>query len=97
MHYNDFSVGTWMVMLKISMRHLMVCQCIMAVICMIGRIQIGTTLWLMALFRTVMVHHHSRFLESSDVRQDCQMDVAPVIRLHHMPRRMSGMRVIMIH
>ena len=25
-----------------------------------------------------MVHRHSWFLESSDVRQDCQMDVAPV-------------------
>ena len=36
----DFSVGTWMVMFNISMRHLMVCQCIMAVICMI---RIGTT------------------------------------------------------
>ena len=26
----------------------------------------------------LMVHRHSRFPESSDVRQDCQMDVAPV-------------------
>ena len=26
----------------------------------------------------LMVHCHSRFPESSDVRQDCQMDVAPV-------------------
>ena len=26
----------------------------------------------------LMVHHHSRFPESSDVWQDCQMDVAPV-------------------
>ena len=31
------------VMFTISMRHLMVCQCIMAVICMIQRIRIGTT------------------------------------------------------
>ena len=28
----------------------------------------------------LMVHHHSRFPESSDVRQDCQMDVAPVFQ-----------------
>ena len=27
-----------------------------------------------------MVHRHNRFPENSDVRQDCQMDVAPVHR-----------------
>ena len=26
----------------------------------------------------LMVHRHNRFPENSDVRQDCQMDVAPV-------------------
>ena len=41
MHYDGIGIRT--VMFKISMRHLMVCQCIMAVICMIRRIRIGTT------------------------------------------------------
>ena len=45
----------------------------------------------------LMVHLHSRVPESSDVWQDYQMDVALYIRLYHMPRRMSGIRVIMIH
>ena len=39
----DFSFGIRTVMFKISTRHLMVCQCIMAMICMIRRIRIGMT------------------------------------------------------
>ena len=87
----DFSVGTWTVILKINMRHLMVCQCIMAVICMIQRIRIGTTRTPLPAWRTwrTITFMFRRgwiswsiviagFQESSDVRQDCQMDVAPV-------------------